>query len=123
MTDRITVTGLRVFGRHGVFEQERRDGQEFCVDITAWLDLGPAAISDDLDDTLDYGSLTGQAAQIVGGESCDLIETVASRIADAVLGDGRVTATDVTVHKPSAPLPLHIADVAVTVHRVRAVPR
>ncbi len=119
MTDRITLTGLRVFGRHGVFEHERRDGQEFCVDITAWLDLGPAAKSDDLADTLDYGSLAGQAAEIAGGEPCDLVETVASRIADALLSDQRVTATEVTVHKPSAPLPLPVADVAVTVHRAR----
>lgn len=120
MTDRITVTGLRVFGRHGAFEHERRDGQEFRVDITAWLDLGAAAVSDDLADTLDYGSLAEQAAQIIGGESCCLIETVASRIADAILRDGKVTAIEVTVHKPSAPLPLYIADVAVTVHRGRA---
>ncbi|MPZ66496.1 MAG: dihydroneopterin aldolase [Pseudonocardiaceae bacterium] len=119
MTDRITVTGLRVFGRHGVFEHERRGGQEFCADITAWLDLGPAGVSDDLADTLDYGSLAEQAAQIIGGEPCCLIETVASRIADTVLRDERVAATEVTVHKPSAPLPLHIADVAVTVHRAR----
>lgn len=122
MSDRIVLTGLRAFGRHGVFAHERRDGQEFGVDITAWLDLGPAAASDDLADALDYGSLLGEAAEIVGGEPCDLIETVASRIADAVLRDERVAATEVTVHKPSAPLPLTVADVAVTVHRARTVP-
>ena len=42
MSDRITLTGLRVFGCHGVFEHEKRDGQEFVVDITVWLD-SPAA--------------------------------------------------------------------------------
>lgn len=123
MTDRIALRGLRVFGRHGVFDHERRDGQEFDVDITAWLDLGSAAASDDLADTLDYGALAGQAAEIVGGEPCDLIETVAARIADVVLRDERVAAAEVTVHKPAAPLPLHFADVAVTVHRTRTVTR
>lgn len=119
MTDRIALRGLRVFGRHGVFYHERRDGQDFDVDITAWLDLGAAAASDDLADTLDYGALASRAAEIVGGEPCDLIETVASRIADAVLRDARVVAAEVTVHKPAAPLPLQFADVAVTVHRTR----
>ncbi|CPZ70222.1 Dihydroneopterin aldolase (FolB) [Mycobacteroides abscessus] len=43
MTDRIELRGLKVFGYHGVFEHERRDGQEFSVDITVWLDLDTAA--------------------------------------------------------------------------------
>ena len=64
MSDRITLTGLRVFGRHGVFEHEKRDGQEFVVDVTAWLDLGPAAASDDLTKTLHYGELAELAAGI-----------------------------------------------------------
>lgn len=122
MTDRIALTGLRVFGRHGVFDHERRDGQEFGVDITAWLDLGAAAASDDLSETVDYGALAEQAAEIVGGEPCDLVETVASRIVAAVLRDERVLAAEVTVHKPSAPLPAPVADVAVTIHRTRTVP-
>ncbi|MQA14599.1 MAG: dihydroneopterin aldolase [Pseudonocardiaceae bacterium] len=123
MSDRITLTGLRAFGRHGVFEHERRDGQEFGVDVTAWLDLDPAATSDNLADTLDYGALAARAAEIVGGRPCDLVETVAARIAEAVLRDKRVTATEVTVHKPSAPMPVPVDDVAVTVRRTRGMPR
>lgn len=119
MSDRITLTGLRVRGNHGVFEHERRDGQEFVVDVVVWLDLRKAAASDDLTDTLDYGALADVAAGIVGGEPCDLIETVAGRIADAVLAGARVDAVEVTVHKPSAPIPRTFADVAVTVHRTR----
>ncbi|MFD4195389.1 dihydroneopterin aldolase [Amycolatopsis thermoflava] len=119
MPDRITLTGLRVFGRHGVFEHEKRDGQEFVVDIVAWLDLAPAAASDDLTQTLHYGELAQLAADIVGGEPYDLIESVAGRIADEVLKDSRLSAVEVTVHKPSAPIPLNFADVAVTVHRER----
>jgi dihydroneopterin aldolase len=118
--DRITLTGLRVFGRHGVFEHEKRDGQEFVVDVVAWLDLAPAAASDDLRETLHYGELAQLAADIVGGEPYDLIEAVAGRIADEVLSkDPRLSAVEVTVHKPSAPIPLTFADVAVTVHRTR----
>ncbi|MDN5751002.1 MAG: dihydroneopterin aldolase, partial [Pseudonocardia sp.] len=91
MTDRIELTGLRVRGHHGVFAHERRDGQDFVVDVTVWMDLAPAAASDDLAATLHYGELAQRAAEVVGGEPCDLIETVAARIADDVLTDPRVT--------------------------------
>lgn len=117
--DRITLTGLRVRGRHGVHEHERRHGQEFVVDATVWLDLGPAAATDELSATLDYGALAECAARIVGGEPCRLIETVAARIAEEVLADRRVQAVEVTVHKPAAPLPLTFTDVAVTTRRAR----
>jgi len=119
MSDRITLTGLRVFGRHGVFDHEKRDGQEFVVDIVVWMDLAGAAASDDLKQTLHYGELAQLAADIVAGEPYDLIEAVAGKIADEVLRDERLTAVEVTVHKPSAPIPLTFDDVAVTVHRAR----
>jgi 7,8-dihydroneopterin aldolase/epimerase/oxygenase len=117
--DRIELRGLRVRGRHGVFEHERRDGQDFVVDITVWLDLSAAAASDDLADTLHYGELAERAAAIVGGEPHDLIESVAGRIADDVLADERVMGVEVTLHKPGAPIPLEFADVAVVVSRSR----
>lgn len=119
MTDRITLTGLRVRGNHGVFEHERRDGQDFLVDITVWIDLVRAAETDDLADTLHYGELAQRAAAIVGGEPRDLIETVAAAVADDVMTDERAHAVEVTIHKPSAPIPLSFADVAVTARRSR----
>ncbi|SHE74359.1 dihydroneopterin aldolase [Streptoalloteichus hindustanus] len=119
MTDRITLTGLRVRGHHGVFEHEKRDGQDFLVDIVVWIDLDRAAATDDLAHTLHYGELAERAAAIVGGEPCDLIETVAGRVADEVMGDERAHAVEVTIHKPAAPIPLDFADVAVTIRRSR----
>ncbi|MGH3899699.1 MAG: dihydroneopterin aldolase [Pseudonocardiaceae bacterium] len=119
-SDRITLTGLRVYGRHGVHEHERVDGQEFVVDATVWLDLGPAAATDQLSETLDYDALARRAARIVGGEPCNLIETVATRIATDVLTDHRVHAVEVTVHKPRAPIPFPFTDVAVTTRRTRS---
>jgi dihydroneopterin aldolase len=117
--DRIELRGLRVRGHHGVFDHERRDGQDFVVDVRVWLDLAKAAASDDLADTLHYGELAQRVAAIVGGPPVDLIETVAARVADEVLTDARVTAVEVTLHKPQAPIPLEFADVAVVVHRTR----
>src|SRR5690606_3738099 len=119
MADRIELRGLRVRGHHGVFDHERRDGQDFVVDITAWLDLTAAAGSDDLADTLDYGALATRAADIVAGPPRNLIESVAGAIADDVMTDDRVDAVEVTVHKPAAPIPLDFADVAVVVRRTR----
>lgn len=119
MTDRIELRGLKVFGYHGVFEHERRDGQEFSVDVTVWLDLGTAAATDQLTDTLDYGELAQRAAAIVSGPPRNLIESVAGAIADDVMTDARVHAVEAVVHKPDAPIPLTFSDVAVVARRSR----
>jgi 7,8-dihydroneopterin aldolase/epimerase/oxygenase len=117
--DRITLTGLRVQGRHGVYEQERTTGQEFIIDATVWLDLAAAAATDELSATLDYDALATRTAQIVAGPPCNLIETVADRIATDVLSDPRVQAVEITIHKPHAPLTHPFIDIAVTTHRTR----
>ena len=78
-----------------------------------------AASSDELADTLDYGALAQRAADIVAGPARKLIETVAGAIAEDVMADERVHAVEVVVHKPSAPIPLTFADVAVTARRSR----
>lgn len=119
MADRIELRGLTVRGNHGVFEHERRDGQDFVVDITVWIDLADAAASDDLTDTYDYGVLAQRAAEIVGGPARNLIETVAAEIAEDVIADARVHAVEVVVHKPQAPIPLTFSDVAVVARRSR----
>jgi dihydroneopterin aldolase len=119
MTDRIELRGLAVRGNHGVFEHERRDGQDFIVDITVWIDLAPAAASDDLSDTFDYGVLAQRAAAIIGGPARDLIETVAAEIAEDAMADDRVHAVEVVLHKPQAPIPLTFSDVAVVARRSR----
>ena len=119
MTDRIELRGLTVRGHHGVFEHERRDGQDFVIDITLWIDLAAAAASDDLKETYDYGVLAQRAADIVAGPARDLIETVAAEIAEDVMKDDRVHAVEVVVHKPSAPIPLTFSDVAVVARRSR----
>ena len=117
--DRITLTGLRVFGRHGVLEHERREGQDFVVDVELSLDTTTAAASDDVADTVHYGELAEALAAVVGGEPVDLLETLAARLADVCLADARVNAARVTVHKPNAPIPLTFADVAVSIERSR----
>ena len=115
--DRIELRGLRAFGRHGVYDHERADGQEFVVDVRLELSLESALRSDAVTDTVHYGELAERVSDIVAGEPADLIETVAGRIADAVLEDPRVDEASVTVHKPSAPIAVAFGDVSVTVSR------
>lgn len=120
MADRIELKGLEVRGNHGVFEHEKRDGQDFLVDLVLWTDFTAAAASDDLADTVDYGALALYARDIVAGPACDLIETVASRIADGVMEMAPgAHAVEVTLHKPQAPIPAEFADVAVVARRSR----
>ena len=117
MSDRIALTGLRVRGFHGVLPAERRDGQDFVIDVVLSVDVAAAAAADDLAQTVDYGVLADRLAAVVSGEPVDLIETLAARLADVCLHDARVTSAQVTVHKPSAPIALRFDDVAVTVVR------
>jgi dihydroneopterin aldolase len=119
MTDRISLTGLRARGRHGVYEFERAQGQDFVVDVLLEVDLAAAAASDDVADTVHYGELAERLVKIVAGEPVNLIETLADRLAAACLADARVTAATVTVHKPQAPIPHEFTDVAVTLRRSR----
>jgi 7,8-dihydroneopterin aldolase/epimerase/oxygenase len=117
--DRISLLGLEVFAHHGVLTHERRLGQRFVVDAHLELDLAPAAVSDDLDDTVDYGALAGRLVAVATEERHDLIETLAGRLAEHCLEDRRVAVAEVTVHKPAAPLPVVAREVAVTVRRER----
>ena len=117
--DRIELVGLRGRGRHGVFAHERENGQTFVVDLALTLDLAAAARSDDLADTVDYGSLATDVVAIVEGEPVQLIETLADRIARRCLADSRVHEVEVTVHKPEAPVTVPFHDVIVTLKRSR----
>jgi dihydroneopterin aldolase len=115
--DRISVRGLRAFGRHGVLGHERAIGQEFVVDAVLGVDTAPAAAADDLALTVDYGTLSGKLAAIVSGEPADLIETLAERLAAACLAEPGVREVEITVHKPHAPVPVPVADITVTIRR------
>ncbi len=117
--DRLAVRGLAIHGHHGVFEHERRDGQEFVIDLVLGVDTRVAARSDDLLDTVDYGTLVDEVTTAVTHEPVDLIETLAQRIADVCLRNALVDTVEVTVHKPHAPIQATFEDVALTINRSR----
>ena len=114
VADRIELRGLRVRGHHGVFEHERRDGQEFVVDVTVWMDLAPAAASDDLDRHPALRRARRAHGRDRGGRAVrPHRDGGGARSPTMVMADARVRAVEVTVHKPQAPIPLEFADVAV----------
>jgi len=119
MTDQLSVTGIECYGHHGVFEHEKRDGQTFVVDLTLGLDTAPAAASDDLRDTVDYGSLVAAVKHAVEVDPVDLVETLAQRLAGVCLTDVRVEWARITVHKPDAPIEATFGDVTLTITRSR----
>ena len=124
MSDMIRLSGIRATGFHGVFENERENGQEFVVDVVLHTDTAPAAHTDDLAHTVDYAAVAADVVALVAGEPVNLIETLADRIARRVGARDFVIAVEVTVHKPQADLGLaggaHADDVSVTIYRERA---
>ena len=117
--DRIRLSGVRGRGFHGVFEHERREGQEFVVDVELAVDLGPAGASDDLADTVNYGEIGAAALARIEGEPHDLIERLAELVAHDALTHPSVDEVTVTVHKPQAPVGVPFGDVTVSVTRRR----
>jgi dihydroneopterin aldolase len=120
VTGQITLTGLRARGRHGVYDFERAQGQDFVVDVRLDLDLNRPAASDEVADTVHYGELADALVAVIGGEPVNLIETLAGRLLEVCLADSRVDAAEITVHKPRAPIAHEFADVAVTLRRSRS---
>lgn len=117
--DELSIVGVECYGHHGVFDFERREGQTFVVDLTLGLDTRPAAASDALADTVDYGTLVLAVKAAVENDPVDLIENLIQRVADVCLLDPRVEWTRVTLHKPDAPIDATFSDVALTITRKR----
>ena len=110
----IRLSGLRAKGFHGVLDFERRNGQEFVVDLAIDLKM---PVTDDIAETVHYGQLAGSVVAIISGQPVNLIETLAERIAAEVLTDRRIRCVSVTVHTPQAPIDAQFDDVSVTISR------
>ena len=115
--DEIVITGIRAYGYHGVFESEKRDGQEFLVDLKLKLDLSNAGSSDALPDTVDYSAIAVRTRGIIEHGSFNLIERLAAEIATKLKAEFAIESIEVTVHKPHALIPIDFTDVSVTIRR------
>ena len=121
-TDEIRLLGVAARGHHGVLDFEKRDGQDFVVDVVMTVDLTEAGRTDDLGTTVSYAEVAADVVDVIGGPSFDLIEKVAAVIAERVLARPLVQAVEVTVHKPQAPVGVPFGDVQVVVRREKDVP-
>jgi dihydroneopterin aldolase len=118
-SDLIEVRGLKLRGRHGVSTEERDRDQPFIVSLAVRLDTRTASEFDDLASTLDYEEAVRIVSKIVTGESFQLLETLADRIARAILASEHVLDVWVRVSKPEVRLGEEVDEVAVEVSRSR----
>lgn len=102
MTDRIEIKDLLLRAIIGVNHDERRDRQDLLVSLTLFVDLRPAGLSDDLQDTVDYRALTKRVISMVEESRFYLIERLATAIASLCLEQPRIERVRVTVEKPGA---------------------
>ena len=116
MTNRrviIALKGLGAEANHGVYDFERARNQRFSADIVMWVET--AGNADDIAATVSYADIADEAMAVLTGTAVDLIETLAETIASRVMSHEGVVGTEVTVHKPDAPIDHPFADVSVTV--------
>ncbi|MEZ5321254.1 MAG: dihydroneopterin aldolase [Microthrixaceae bacterium] len=117
--DRIELRGLRVLARCGVLAEEHARPQPFEFDLDVETGLRDAGSTDDLGRTVDYGELCTSVATVATGEHVDLMETLAERVAAAVLRHDAVSSVTVSVRKLRPPVPEDLATAGVRIHRIR----
>lgn len=115
--DRVELRGLRLNAFCGVLPEEQTRRQPVEIDLDVEVDLGVAGASDDLGDTVDYGSLCDAVAELVEGERFALLERLAARIVEVVLDAEGVVGCEVGVRKLRPPVPHQLASSGVRIHR------
>lgn len=120
MSDSIEIKGIRGFGYHGVFPHERANGQDFLIDVSLRVDLRKAAKTDQVEATIDYGTVCNLVLGAIVGPPVSLIEKLATQIAEILLSKfSLLESVVVVVHKPDAPVETDFEDIAVRIERSR----
>ena len=109
----IALKGLGAMANHGVYDFERTQEQRFSADVVMWVET--AGATDDIAATVSYADIADETMAVLTGNPVDLIETLAETIASRVMSHEGVVGTEVTVHKPDAPIDHPFSDVSVTV--------
>lgn len=117
--DRIEIRGLRVLGVHGVLPEEQGRSQPFELDLDLDVDMAAASASDDVADTVDYGAAVEVARRVVETHSYALLETLASKVAETLLADSRITGVTVALRKLRPPVAADMDTAGVRIHRPR----
>ena len=117
VADQIEVRGIRAVGVIGVLPEEKERAQPFEVDLVIDCDLAEAGATDDLGATVNYGHAASRAVAVITGETHELLERVAQRIAEEVLAMDRAEAVEVTVKKLRPPVAFDADFTAVRIRR------
>ncbi|MCT2535302.1 dihydroneopterin aldolase [Aquibacillus koreensis] len=118
--DKIYLNQMQFYGYHGLFPEENKLGQRFNVDLVLELDLGKAGQSDDMDDSINYGTVFNVTKEVVEGKSRNLVEAVAHDIAERLFSSfDKLQACTVKVYKPDPPIPGHYQSIAIEIYRER----
>lgn len=118
--DRIILQNLAFFGYHGVMDEEKTLGQRFYLDVSLYSDLKKAGRTDDVSDTIHYGMVYQTIKNVTEMERFNLIEALADRIVRKLLMEyPSLEKVQVTVRKPSAPVPGIFDFMAVEIERTR----
>lgn len=118
--DKIQLNHMEFYGYHGLFNEEKKLGQRFIVDVELETPLKTAGITDDMNNSIDYGKVYKKIKEIVEGEAKNLIEAVAEDIATNLLQTfPPILACLVKVIKPDPPIQGHYESVAVQIYRER----
>lgn len=120
LLDKILLNKLSFYGYHGLYKEEKKLGQRFIIDVTLYTPLQTAGMTDDMNDSIDYGKVYNIIKAIVEGEAKNLIEAVAEEIARKLLKTfSTLQACSIKVTKPNPPIDGHYESVAVQIYRER----
>ena len=118
--DKILVKNLKIFAYHGVNPEEKEDGQNFVLDIDAYVDISVPCITDNVDDTVSYAKIIKETAKIFTCQKDDLLERAAQRIADGLFERfDKIQKLRILLKKPEAPIKADFEYVAVEIFRER----
>ncbi len=118
--DKIHIRGLRLYGYHGVNDYEKRKGQPFELDITLYADLSRPCATDNVEDTLNYSTVSKTVLRVMEGENFNLLERAAQRVAEELLGEfSTLHGVNILLKKPRAPVAADFSYVAVEIYRER----
>ena len=115
--DKISITGIKAFGFHGVLDHERKNGQDFIADIEFTYKTDKAIKTDDIKFAIDYGLVAQLVKSLIEGTPQNLIEKLADDIAKSLLKSFKIDSVKVVLHKPHAPVDMKFSDISVSVER------
>ena len=116
--DKISIKGLEIFANHGVFPEENKLGQKFVINVALYVDTRSAGLTDDLEQSVNYGTVCHQINDFLTANTYKLIERCAEELATHLLvSNPLVQEIDVEIEKPGAPIGLPLETVSVKIHR------